>query len=50
MQQYEQIIVIGRSQLPAKCAEMAARSNPGIKTSLFNVRGERHTNGKSMFI
>ena len=38
---YEQIVVIGRSQLAAKCAEIAAKSEPEIKTRFFNTRGER---------
>lgn len=39
--QYEQAIVIGRTQLAEKCAEMTARFDPSMKTIYFNICGER---------
>lgn len=39
--QYEQAIIIGRTQLAEKCAEMTARFDPSMKTLYFNIRGER---------
>lgn len=38
---YERAIIIGRTQLAEKCAEMTARFAPSMKTIYFNIRRER---------
>lgn len=41
MQRYARVVIVGGSQLAAKCAEMAARTEPTLKITFFNIRGER---------
>lgn len=41
---YEQVVVIGRSQLADKCAGIAARAAPWMKILYFNIGNERPPN------
>lgn len=39
--QFQQIVIVGRTQLATKCAEIVARSYPLLRTYYFNIGGER---------